>query len=160
MEMKNTTALPRLLAENEDALLSGWLQSQKKSGALRGGQISEMELGENSRHSRQLLAALRQGAATGQFEDIAAPGSDQARTVLDALSRSRAALGLTPSEAASVLTHSLDSQGRRDLRYWLMAQSVCVIVSAADRERLQAIAGERNRPRKHAFATLRRYSMD
>jgi len=30
-----------------------------------------------------------------------------------------------------------------------MAQSVCVIVSAADRERLQAIAADRNRPRKH-----------
>jgi hypothetical protein len=51
--------------------------------------------------------------------------------------------------AASVLTHSLYTQARRDLRSWLMAQSVCVIVSAADRERLQAIAGERNRPRKH-----------
>src|SRR6516225_3787922 len=30
-----------------------------------------------------------------------------------------------------------------------MAQTVCVIVSAADRERLQAIVGDRNRPRKH-----------
>ena len=30
-----------------------------------------------------------------------------------------------------------------------MAQTVCVIVSAADRERLQAIAGDRNQLRKH-----------
>ena len=30
-----------------------------------------------------------------------------------------------------------------------MAQTVCVIVSAADRERLQAIVSDRNRPRKH-----------
>ena len=30
-----------------------------------------------------------------------------------------------------------------------MAQTVCVIVSAADRERLQAISGDRNQPRKH-----------
>src|SRR5262252_7340266 len=30
-----------------------------------------------------------------------------------------------------------------------MAQTVCVIVSAADRERLHAIVGDRNRPRKH-----------
>ena len=29
------------------------------------------------------------------------------------------------------------------------AQTVCVIVSAADRERLQAIIGDRNQPRKH-----------
>lgn len=30
-----------------------------------------------------------------------------------------------------------------------MAHMVCAIVSAADRERLQAIVGDRNRPRKH-----------
>ena len=30
-----------------------------------------------------------------------------------------------------------------------MAQTVCVIASAADRERLQAIIGDRNQPRKH-----------
>src|SRR6516164_312000 len=30
-----------------------------------------------------------------------------------------------------------------------MAQTVCVIVSAADRERLRAISGDRNQPRKH-----------
>ena len=30
-----------------------------------------------------------------------------------------------------------------------MAQTVCMIVSAADRERLQAIIGDRNQPRKH-----------
>jgi len=31
-----------------------------------------------------------------------------------------------------------------------MAQTVCVIVSASDRERLEAIASDHNRPRKHA----------
>ena len=30
-----------------------------------------------------------------------------------------------------------------------MAQTVCVILSAADRERLTAISADRNRPRKH-----------
>ena len=30
-----------------------------------------------------------------------------------------------------------------------MAQTVCVIVSAADRERLRAISGDRNQSRKH-----------
>ena len=30
-----------------------------------------------------------------------------------------------------------------------MAQTVCVIVSAADRERLQAISDDRNQPPKH-----------
>ena len=31
-----------------------------------------------------------------------------------------------------------------------MAQTVCVIVSASDRDRLEAIASDRNRPQKHA----------
>src|SRR5580692_13200683 len=31
-----------------------------------------------------------------------------------------------------------------------MAQTVCVIVSASDRARLEAIASDRNRPQKHA----------
>ena len=30
-----------------------------------------------------------------------------------------------------------------------MAQTICVIISTADRERLQAIVGDRNRPQKH-----------
>jgi transposase-like protein len=30
-----------------------------------------------------------------------------------------------------------------------MAQQVCVVLSAAKREQLAAIAGDRNRPRKH-----------
>ena len=92
------TDLPRILAENEQALLSVWLESRKKSGALRSGQISEAELSDNS---RKLLAALREGAAAGQLDDITTSAWDRARTVLEELSRSRAALGLTPSETTA-----------------------------------------------------------
>ncbi|MFZ3235592.1 MAG: STAS domain-containing protein [Stellaceae bacterium] len=92
------TALPRVLAENEQALLAGWLESQKKAGALRSGQLGEAELGESS---RRLLAALCEGAAGGQIEDIDAAAWDRARTVLEEVSRSRATLGLTPSETAT-----------------------------------------------------------
>ena len=92
------TDLPRILAENEQALLSVWLESRKKSGALRSGQISEAELSDNS---RKLLAALREGAAAGQLDDITTSAWDRARTVLEELSRSRAALGLTLSETTA-----------------------------------------------------------
>jgi rsbT co-antagonist protein RsbR len=74
------------------------MESQKKSGALRSGQISETELTEAS---RRLLDALRGGAASGEFADITAPGWDQSRTVLEDVSRSHATLGLTPSETAT-----------------------------------------------------------
>src|SRR5262249_53563024 len=90
--------LPQLLEEDEQALLAQWLEAQKKVGALRSGQISESELAENS---RRFLATLRGGAESGQFTDITTPEWDPTRTVLEELSRSRAALGLTPSETAT-----------------------------------------------------------
>ena len=95
---KHATIIPQLLAENEPALLREWMESQKKSGALRSGQITEAELADDS---RRLLAALRDGAATGQFEDIAASIWDQSRAVLEDVSRSRAMLGLLPAETAT-----------------------------------------------------------
>jgi rsbT co-antagonist protein RsbR len=98
MAEQHSTIISQLLAENEQTLLRDWMESQKKSGALRSGQISDAELTDNS---RRLLAALGRGAATGQFEDITAPVWDQSRTVLEEVSRSRAALGLTPAETAT-----------------------------------------------------------
>jgi rsbT co-antagonist protein RsbR len=74
------------------------MESQKKSGALRSGQIGEAELTEAS---RRLLSALRGGAVTGQFEDITAPVWDQSRTALEEIARARATLGLTLSETAT-----------------------------------------------------------
>jgi rsbT co-antagonist protein RsbR len=98
MAGEHATIIPELLAENEETLLRDWMESLKKSGALRGGQISEAELTEAS---RRLLAALRGGAVTGQFADITTPVWDQSRTVLEDVSRSHATLGLTPSETAT-----------------------------------------------------------
>ena len=98
MAGEHATIIPQLLAENEQALLRDWIESQKKSGALRSGQISEAELTENS---RRLLSALCGGAATGQFADITAPVWDQSRTVLEDVSRSRATLGLSPADTGT-----------------------------------------------------------
>ncbi len=98
MAEEYATIIPQLLKENQQTLLRDWTDSQKKSGALRSGQMSETELTETS---RRLLAALSAGAATGQFENITAPAWDQSRTVLEDVSRARAALGLTPAETAT-----------------------------------------------------------
>jgi hypothetical protein len=70
MAKSRATTLPQLLQEDERTLLADWLESQKTAGALSSGQISDAELAENS---RRFLAALRGGAATGQFTDITAP---------------------------------------------------------------------------------------
>jgi rsbT co-antagonist protein RsbR len=98
MAEERSAIIPQLLAEDEQALLGDWIESQKKSGALRSGQISEAELTENS---RRLVAGLRGGAASGQFEDISGPIWDQSRSVLEDVSRSHATLGLTPAETAT-----------------------------------------------------------
>jgi rsbT co-antagonist protein RsbR len=98
MAKEDVTIIPQLLAENEQALLRDWMESHEKSGVLRSRRIGRAELTEAS---RRLLAALRAGAAAGQFADITAPGWDQSRTVLDDVSRSHATLGLTPSETAT-----------------------------------------------------------
>jgi rsbT co-antagonist protein RsbR len=98
MARARATILPQILEEHEQALISKWLESQKKAGAVRSGQIGEAELVENC---GRFLAALRGGAETGQFTDITTPAWDATRTVLEELSRSRAALGLTPSETAT-----------------------------------------------------------
>jgi rsbT co-antagonist protein RsbR len=87
-----------LLAENEQTLLRDWMESQKKSGALRSGRINRAKLTEAS---RCLLAALRDGTAAWQFRrHYRAPGGIKAAPCLD-VSRSHATLGLTPSETVT-----------------------------------------------------------
>src|SRR3954465_15263567 len=49
----------------------------------------------------------------------------------------------------SALTHSCDSQLSRSVLMLDMAQTVCPLISAADRQRLAAIVADRNRPQKH-----------
>src|SRR4029077_7819225 len=75
-----------------------WVESQKKSGELRSGQISDADLTDTS---RRLFTAFRGGSATRLFENITAPVWDQTRTVLEDVSRARAKLGLTPAETAT-----------------------------------------------------------
>src|SRR3984893_6012045 len=106
MSEERATIIPQLLAENEQALLSDWMETHEKSGVLRSGRISKAELTDASRRllpavPPRLLAALRAGPAAEEFADITAPGWDQSRTVLEDVSRSHATLGLTPSETAT-----------------------------------------------------------
>ena len=50
---------------------------------------------------------------------------------------------------SSALTHSVDLHKFGMCDAGPMAQTICVIISTADRERLQAIVEDRNRPQKH-----------
>jgi hypothetical protein len=64
MSEEHATIVPQLLAENEQTLLRDWLESQKKSGALRSGQISEAELTEASRHLIAACAAAQRAGSS------------------------------------------------------------------------------------------------
>jgi len=86
-----------LIEKCGDRLLDEWLGQQRSVPGLRGGPISESELGEQS---RRFLAAFRHGIEDGGLDDISGPGWTDARSQLEELSASRASLGFTPSETA------------------------------------------------------------
>ena len=98
-KMDNTAKdlISGLIERRGDRLLDEWLGQQRSVPGLRGGPISESELGEQS---RRFLAAFRHGIEDGDLDDISGPGWTDARSQLEELSASRASLGFTPSETA------------------------------------------------------------
>jgi rsbT co-antagonist protein RsbR len=92
------TTIPALIDKNHQQLLDDWIISQKREGALRSGQIKEVELADQS---RRFLSELSKGAAAGRHDDIAGAEWSGTREILEELSRNRAAQGFTPSETAS-----------------------------------------------------------
>jgi rsbT co-antagonist protein RsbR len=91
------TVIPGLIEKHHQALLGEWLANQKRAGSLGNGQISEAELGEQS---RRFLAEFRHGV-TGQLGDIFGPEWDSTRDVLGTVASERAVQGFSPAETAS-----------------------------------------------------------
>ncbi len=91
------TIVPALIERHHQRLLNDWLSCQAREGVLRGGQISEAELAEES---RRFLGELRGGAATGRTDDIAGPEWARTRELIEELARSCAAQGFSPSQTA------------------------------------------------------------
>jgi rsbT co-antagonist protein RsbR len=89
--------LPELIAKNHDPLLQQWMERRKASGG-RAGQADEAEVAEIA---KKFMQAFRQGADSGQFEDIMASSWTNLREVLEDFSRSRAVRGWSPSETAT-----------------------------------------------------------
>jgi rsbT co-antagonist protein RsbR len=89
--------IPGLIEKHHQDLLSEWLANQKRAGGLRNGQISEAELGEQS---RRFLAELRHGV-TGRLDDISGPEWDLTRGLLDTIAGERAVQGFSSAETAS-----------------------------------------------------------
>ena len=92
-----TSNLPKLLAQHQANLLTEWTQAQRD---LFGAGTVTAEHGEQS---RRFVAALQQGAQTGELADINTAVWGPAREALEDVSRARALAGGSPSETASVV---------------------------------------------------------
>jgi rsbT co-antagonist protein RsbR len=96
MSSSATTALARILETQDQTLLQRWLKEQK--AALPAGHHEDHELTEQS---MRFVAALREGVASGQHGNLSGEEWGAARSVLEEVSRSRAAKGFSPSQTAT-----------------------------------------------------------
>jgi rsbT co-antagonist protein RsbR len=87
----------QILEKHESELLTGWLDKQLKSPAMRRDLIRESDLREQS---QDFLRRVRAAAAQAGIEDIDATAWEPVREHLRTLSTERARQGFTPSETA------------------------------------------------------------
>ena len=96
--MPDASRLPRILTEQESALLDRWLEEQQAAGAFRSGMIDEREVRDQS---REFLAALARAAEKGGVSDTAGTAFAPVHEVLTRLTQSRVQQGFTPSQIAA-----------------------------------------------------------
>ncbi len=94
MADRGTDVLAQTLATHRDMILAGWLALLKGSDAVRIGRLREAEV---ATQASNVLELLRKALPDGRVD---ADGMDNLRATLNEISRSRAALGLPPSDAA------------------------------------------------------------
>lgn len=88
---------PAMLHDYEQVLLARWLDAQLGTSTLRRDLISERDL---RNQSQQFLHTFSKALQQGEFDDIMSPVWDEARDVLDNLTRTRALQGFSPAETA------------------------------------------------------------
>jgi rsbT co-antagonist protein RsbR len=93
------TNIAELLSRNESDIISDWMRAQL-ADARRSHLLDERELRQQS---AEFLGLLRGAVQNGAIDDITGREWDTARRMLDDLSRSRARLGLTPTQTATFL---------------------------------------------------------
>ena len=89
--------LAEILEQHESDLLEEWMKRQLETFSGQRDRISESQLRVNS---HDLLIAMRDAAASGNFTDVTRPEWARVRDLLATLSRQRAAQGFTPAETA------------------------------------------------------------
>jgi len=92
------TRISEILRQNEQTLLTEWLQHQLSAKAFRSGRLKESELREQS---LEFLSAFIRALQCGKTFDSDSSAWSEVRDVLGHLSRSRAAQGFTSGETAT-----------------------------------------------------------
>src|SRR5690349_3094610 len=96
----NLAKYPQIVAKHEKDLLAEWMHEQISAPTWRPDLMSEAEVRQQSSEFLSLFTeALQSGALTDTF----GAGWSRVREMLASVSRSRAALGYTPSETATFI---------------------------------------------------------
>jgi rsbT co-antagonist protein RsbR len=95
--MTDGSIVERVLREQTDALLDGWMEQLARVGVQRPGMISESDL---RAQCRELLDVLRRLSEQGDIDRVDLGASPEIRELLDEVSRSRVRLGVSPRENA------------------------------------------------------------
>ena len=126
-----TNRIPDLLKKYENIILDEWIQVQLSS--IRNKNIKEAELKQESKEFLTLLTATTQ---KGSLTDISGSDWTPVRDFLGSLSKSRAKLGLSPSETAGFifsLKPSIFKKMRDDLEPQAFADEVMKITVVLDK---------------------------
>jgi rsbT co-antagonist protein RsbR len=99
MSASMKTRIPDIVGKYERDMLPEWIANQMATAGRRGGVLKEEDLREESRKFLAILRASLQNGGAGM--DIQAPAWADMREMLAELSRSRARLGLSPSDTAT-----------------------------------------------------------
>ena len=89
---------PDLLKERAEDVFKAWMEKQLASAPLRLDMMSE---GDLEKQSREFLQAFLDVISSGNLDNIEAPAYAPVIERLQEISKSRAALGFTPSETAT-----------------------------------------------------------
>lgn len=98
MARPGMATIAQIVAEDEEAILADWLERLKADGALDSGQIGEDELRTECRAVLRLL-----GEALAGDNDASGASYDGLKSALAEIMRSRAAIRVSPREAAALI---------------------------------------------------------
>ncbi len=115
MANQRKSAISSLIERHHQRILDDWIAQMRTAGVFS---VDAGEGGETRTQAAQFLSEVQKAAERGQFADIGAPEWAATRELLDALSRTRALRGFTPSETATFvfsLKEPLFAELRREL---------------------------------------------